>query len=83
MRRPDTPTIRQLPDRPRVWGRREDLARNPFFYARLGFRIAFAKMLPDVFRLIKQGDARWEAMVPPEIVEVIKKRGCLDCRPRS
>jgi hypothetical protein len=38
---------------------------------------------PNVLRLIQQGDARWETMVPPEVAEVIKKRGVFDYRPRS
>lgn len=29
----------------------------------------------DVLRRIKDGDATWEAMVPPQIAEVIKQRG--------
>jgi hypothetical protein len=40
-------------------------------------------LTPDVHRRIKLGDARWEAMVPPEIAEVIKRRGYFDYRPRS
>ncbi len=38
---------------------------------------------PDVLQRIKKGDARWEGMVPPEIAEVIKRRGYFDYRPRS
>jgi hypothetical protein len=36
---------------------------------------------PDVLERIKKGDARWEGMVPPEIAEVIKRRGYFDYRP--
>jgi hypothetical protein len=36
---------------------------------------------PDVLRRIKSGDASWEDMVPPEIAEVIKRRGFFGYRP--
>ncbi len=35
---------------------------------------------PDVLARIRQGDARWEDMVPPEIAEVIKRRGFFEYR---
>jgi hypothetical protein len=38
---------------------------------------------PEVLRRIKNGDASWEDMVPPEIAEVIKRRGFFDYRPGS
>jgi hypothetical protein len=36
---------------------------------------------PETLRRIKTGDASWEDMVPPEIAEVIKRRGFFDYRP--
>jgi hypothetical protein len=36
---------------------------------------------PDVLRRIKQDDPTWEDMVPPEIAEVIKRRGFFDYHP--
>ena len=38
---------------------------------------------PEVLRRIKDGDASWENMVPPEIAEVIKQRGFFNYRPGS
>ena len=36
----------------------------------------------DVLRRIKAGDAAWEGMVPPEIAEIIKRRGFFGCAKR-
>ena len=38
---------------------------------------------PEVLRHIKDADASWEDMVPPEIAEVIKRRGFFNYRPSS
>jgi hypothetical protein len=38
---------------------------------------------PEVLRRIKDADASWEDMVPPEIAEVIKRRGFFNYRPSS
>jgi hypothetical protein len=34
----------------------------------------------DVLELIKSGDPSWEHMVPPEIAEIIKRRGFFGCK---
>jgi hypothetical protein len=34
----------------------------------------------DVLELIADGDARWEAMVPSEIADIIKRRGFFGCK---
>ncbi|HEX2874894.1 MAG TPA: hypothetical protein VHP33_26770 [Polyangiaceae bacterium] len=34
----------------------------------------------DVLELIKSGDPSWEQMVPPEIAEIIKRRGFFGCK---
>jgi hypothetical protein len=30
---------------------------------------------PEVLKMIASGDAAWEPMVPPEVVQIIKDRG--------
>lgn len=38
---------------------------------------------PDVLARLKQGDASWEKMVPPEVREIIEERGFFGYRPAS
>jgi hypothetical protein len=50
----------------------------------LGLRDFDEKCLPilsrDALAKLRAGDPRWEMMTPPEVAELIKRRGLLGCR---